>query len=143
MTAYRAGKHLAESYEPGLRGLGTDGKGEVLVAFSTSGEISGTVMLQRWPDTNHLVSGPDEAEIRALAVAPSCQRSGLGSALLKAVIDRARDCGVRHLLLCTQPDMRAARHLYEREGFVRLKERDRKAAEFVLLAYGLVLADAR
>jgi ribosomal protein S18 acetylase RimI-like enzyme len=57
--------------------------------------------------------------------------------------DRARDRGVRHLLLCTQSDMRTAQHLYEREGFVRLKERDRRAAEFVLLAYGLVLADAR
>jgi ribosomal protein S18 acetylase RimI-like enzyme len=146
VAAYRAGRHLAENsgYEPMLRGLGADGKGEVLVAFSPSGEISGTVMLQRWPDAGQLVTGPGEAEIRALAVAPASQGAGLGSVLLEAVISRARERGVRHLLLFTQPDMRTAQHLYEREGFVRRPERDWvQSPEFRLLAYGLVLAGAR
>jgi ribosomal protein S18 acetylase RimI-like enzyme len=143
VTAYRAGKHLSENseYEPRLRGLGDDGKGEVLVAVS-SGEITGTVMLQQWPDGGQLVTGPGEAEIRALAVAPSSQGSGVGSALLKAVIDRARERGVTHLLLFTQPEMRAAQRLYEREGFTRLPERDWvMTPQYRLLAYGLRLAD--
>ncbi len=126
VTAYLTGKHMSEhsGYEPRLRSLGADGKGDVLVAVADSGEITGTVMLQGWPDAGQLVTGPGEAEIRALAVAPAEQGAGLGSALLKAVIDRARERGVENLLLFTQPDMRAAQHLYEREGFVRRPERD-------------------
>jgi len=142
VIAYRAGRHMSENseYEPRLRELGADGKGDVLVAVE-SGAILGTVMLQRWPDAGQLVTAPDEAEIRALAVAPDAQGGGVGSALLEAVIDRARDRGVRHLLLFTQPDMRAAQHMYEREGFERIPGRDWvQTADFSLLAYGLPLA---
>ena len=144
VAAYRAGGHLAEDsdYEPRLRDLGADGKGEVIVAEGAGGgeTLLGTVMLQQWPDAGELVTGPDEAEIRALAVAPAAQGTGIGSALLKAVIDRARQRGVRHLLLFTQPDMLAAQHMYEREGFTRMPERDWvQTPEFRLLAYGLRL----
>jgi ribosomal protein S18 acetylase RimI-like enzyme len=140
--SYLAGNHLSANseYEPTLRALGADGKGEVLVAVDF-GVIKGTVMLQRWPDAGRLVTGPDEAEIRALAVAPASQRAGLGSALLKAVIARAERRGVGHLLLYTQPDMRAAAHLYERAGFARIPERDwDQLPAFKLLAYGMWLA---
>lgn len=140
--SYLAGNHLSANseYEPTLRALGADGKGEVLVAVDF-GVIKGTVMLQRWPDAGHLVTGPDEAEIRALAVTPASQGAGLGSALLKAVIARAERRGVGHLLLYTQPDMRAAAHLYEREGFTRMPERDwDRLPDFMLLAYGQRLA---
>jgi len=143
VAAYLAGKHLSEDseYKPRLRSIGADGKGEVLVAVGET--IVGTVMLQFWPDAGELVTGPDEAEIRALAVAPAAQGAGIGSALLTAVIDRARKRGVGHLLLFTQPDMLAAMHMYEQEGFARLPERDWvQTPRFKLLAYGLRLADA-
>jgi ribosomal protein S18 acetylase RimI-like enzyme len=103
--------------------------------------IVGTIMLQLWPDTGDIVRGPDEAEIRALAVAPGAQGAGVGTALLKGLIDRARLRGVRHLVLYTQLDMRAAQHMYERAGFRRLAERDRAPRPgYQLLAYGLVLS---
>ncbi len=140
--SYLAGNHLSANsgYEPTLRALGADGKGEVLVAVDFD-VIKGTVMLQHWPDAGHLVTGPGEAEIRALAVTPASQGAGLGSALLKAVIARAERRGVRHLLLYTQPDMRAAAHLYEREGFARMPERDwDQLPDFKLLAYCMRLA---
>ena len=88
------------------------------------GLILGTVMLQLWPDAGHVVRGPGDAEIRALAVAPEARGRGVGPALLRAVIDRARACGVRHLLLCTLPAMLAAQHLYTEAGFRRMPERD-------------------
>ena len=48
--------------------------------------------------------------------------------------------GVRHLVLCTQPEMAAAHHLYEQAGVARLPERDWCPVEgLTLLAYGLVL----
>jgi ribosomal protein S18 acetylase RimI-like enzyme len=144
VTAYRAGGFLSPQspYEPRLRALGADGGGTVLVAVARGDHerILGTVMLQYWPDAGQVVTGPGEAEIRALAVAPDGQGRGTGSRLLRAVIEHAAQRGVRHLVLVTEPDMRAAHHLYQREGFRRLPERDWSPypAE-ILLAYGLPL----
>ena len=85
--------------------------------------------------------GPTEAEVRALAVAPEAQGRGVGRVLLHAVIDRAAGHGVRHLVLCTQPGMAAARHLYRSAGFIRLPDRDWSPVPgFTLIAYGRVLA---
>jgi ribosomal protein S18 acetylase RimI-like enzyme len=143
LAAYRAGRHLSPNsdYAPRLRDLGADGRGDVLVAVDQGAAqpIIGTVMLQCWPDAGELVAERDEAEIRALAVAPAGQGRGVGGALLLAVIARARERAVRHLLLFTQPDMVTAQHLYEKAGFGRLPGRDWVRPEFSLLAYGLLL----
>jgi len=138
VTAYRdAGFLRPESgYAPVLRELGSDGDGTVLVAVD-GGRIVGTVTLQ---SEGQVVAGPDEAEIRALAVAPEGQGKGAGSALLRAVIERAERGGVRHLVLLTQPEMLAAQRLYQRAGFHRLPDRDWSPAPgHTLLAYGLRL----
>ena len=138
VTAYQEAGFLSpgSGYAPVLRALGGDGDGTVLVAVD-GGRIVGTVMLQ---SGGNVVTGPDEAEIRALAVTPDGQRTGTGSALLRAVIERAAGDGVRHLTLLTQPDMVAAQRLYERAGFRRLPDRDWSPAPGVtLLAYGLKL----
>jgi ribosomal protein S18 acetylase RimI-like enzyme len=120
-------------YAPVLRDLGSDGDGTVLVAVD-GGRIVGTVMLR---SEGQVVTGPDEAEIRALAVAPDGQGKGAGSALLEAVIERAARGGVRYLVLLTQPDMLAAQRLYLRAGFHRLPGRDWSPAPgYTLLAYG-------
>ncbi len=141
VTAYQADGFLSpvSSYAATLRSLGTSGGGEILVAVD-DGRILGTVMLQHWPKAGHVVRGPDEAEVRALAVVPEGQGKGTGRALLQAAIDLAASERVRHLVLCTQPDMRAAHHLYERAGFSRLPDRDwYPEPDMILLAYGLVL----
>jgi len=150
VTAYRTGGHLPEGsdYELYLRELGADGIGDVLVAVAdagpdsmSDGAIQGTVMLQPWPHAGQVVRGPAEAEIRALAVAPGTQRAGVGSALLAAVIERARASGVGHLTLLTQADMHTAQRMYDRAGFRRLPGRDWSPSPRVtLLAYGLPLA---
>jgi ribosomal protein S18 acetylase RimI-like enzyme len=145
VAAYRAGGHLSpdSGYAPVLRALGTAGDGTVLVAVADqgAGRILGTVMLQRWPDAGEVVTGRDEAEIRALAVSPEGQGKGTGNALLRAVIERAAQAGVRHLVLLTQRDMRAAQRLYQRAGFRRLPDRDWSPAPgLTLLAYGMDLA---
>ena len=145
LDAYQADGFIApeSAYAPRLRDLGVDGLGAVLVAVdSAAGDILGTVMLQYWPDAGHVVQGPGEAEIRALAVRPGLQGAGIGRALLAAVIERANRDGVQHLVLCTQPDMKAAHHLYEQAGFQRLPERDWSPEPGdCLLAYGKNLAD--
>ncbi len=148
----RVGAYLADgflspqsAYADRLRELGADGLDHVLVAVqpngSSRGRIIGTVMLQGWPQGGEILAGPDEAEIRALAVSPDARGTGVGRALLAAVIERAGSEGIRHLVLLTQPEMKAAHHLYDRAGFSRLPERDWSPEAGVdLLAYGLILS---
>jgi ribosomal protein S18 acetylase RimI-like enzyme len=146
VAAYLADGFLSpdSQYAPRLRTLGADGLDPVLVVVRAGDDgrdqVAGTVMLQLWPHGGELLAGPHEAEIRALAVAPGLQGAGLGRALIAAVIDRARLAGVRQLLLLTQPDMKAAHHLYEAAGFARLPDRDRfPVPDLLLLCYGLML----
>lgn len=148
VAAYRTGGHMSpdSGYAPVLRALGSTGDGTVLVAVDgqDDGRIFGTVMLQHWADGGQLVTSRDEAEVRALAVSPEGQGRGTGRALLLAAIERAERAGVRNLVLLTQPDMRAAQHLYQQAGFRRLPDRDWSPRPGVtLLAYGLQLTADR
>jgi ribosomal protein S18 acetylase RimI-like enzyme len=143
LAAYRADGFLSadSSYAPRLRELGTDGSGPVLVAVDGEpAHLVGTVMLQHFPQAGAVVCGPAEAEIRALAVRPEARGSGVGRALLAAVIERAASEGVRTLVLLTQPQMKAAHHLYGQAGFERLPDRDWSPEPgTTLLAYGMLL----
>jgi len=149
----RVGAYLADGflspdsgYAPHLKGLGADGLGRVLVAVedeaSGDGRLLGTVMLQDWTQGGQVVTGPGEAEVRALAVRPEARGAGVGKALVAAVIARAIETGVRHLVLLTQPEMKTAHRLYAEAGFARLPERDWSPEPgLTLLAYGLKLGD--
>jgi len=150
LAAYQAGDFLADesNYGETLRTLGFDGTGQILAAVSSDGgdddgDLLGTVMLQFWPHAQHVVRSPDEAEVRALAVAPEAQGQGAGRALLRACIEIAAARGARQLVLCTQADMAAAQHLYADAGFRRLPDRDWSPVPgFTLLSYGLTLDPA-
>lgn len=167
VSAYLDGGFLSagSAYRQTLRDLGADGIGSVLVAvipgdnaraghhragaapatgaLAGGDKIVGTVMLQPWPHAGQVVQGPSEAEVRALAVAPEAQHAGIGAALVREIIARAAAAEVGHLVLCSRDDMRAAHRLYERAGFVRLRERDWSPQPGThLLAYGLRLASA-
>jgi ribosomal protein S18 acetylase RimI-like enzyme len=142
VAAYRADGFLSETsgYTATLRALGGNGTDDVLAAVD-GGKILGTVMLQHWPYAGKVVRGPGEAEIRALAVAPRARGRGIGRALVSAVMERATDRQVGHLLLLSMPQMRAAHHLYAEAGFSRLPDRDWSPEPgAILLAYGQVLA---
>lgn len=147
VAAYHAGGFLADAshYVDVLPVLGTDGSGQIMVAVADEGpdqgRLLGTVMLLLWPQAGQVARNADEAEVRALAVAPHARGRGLGRVLIQAVIDRAASHGVRHLVLSTQPEMAAARRLYEEAGFRRLPDRDwYPVPGFSLLAYGRVLS---
>jgi ribosomal protein S18 acetylase RimI-like enzyme len=150
VAAYEAGGFLNREYAPELRALGTQGDGTVLVAVpgdepggepaDGAGPIAGTIMLVTWPLAGELVGGPDEAEIRALAVAPGVQSGGVGTGLLLTALNWAELAGARRVVLSTLPEMRAAHRLYERNGFRRLPDRDwSPRAGVQLLAYSLEL----
>lgn len=142
-AAYHADGYLTQTsrYTGILRSLGADGTGEVLVAVD-GGSIVGTVMLQTSAEHGEIIYSGGEAEIRALAVAPGARGRGVGRALIAAVAKLASERGVRHLVLLTRAEMRAAQHLYTEAGFQRLPARDStRAAGITLLAFGRVLAE--
>jgi ribosomal protein S18 acetylase RimI-like enzyme len=141
VTAYRALGLLPEGsgYADVLRKLGFDGSAEILVA-ETGDDLLGTITLKPWGDDSELAAGPDEADIRAFAVAPGAQGQGVGRELLQALIELATRRGVRNLRLCTTPAMTTAQRLYAAAGFVRTPELDFEPVPGVtLLAYALTL----
>lgn len=67
----------------------------------------------------------EDAQVMTIGVAPSAQRRGIGSALLQALVDHARELGAQTVLLEVRVDNEAAVALYERFGFAVLSRRRR------------------
>lgn len=86
------------------------------------------------------VAGPEEAGFRMLAVDPAARGRGVGEALVRACLDRARAAGAVTMRLSTKEDMHAAHRLYERLGFWRTPALDWSPDPDVkLLTYALDL----
>jgi GNAT superfamily N-acetyltransferase len=102
---------------------------EVLVA-EHEGRFAGTiafyadVRLEGW---SNLPAG--WAGFRALAVHPRMRGAGIGTALLRRCVERARDVGAETLGLHTISLLTDAVRLYERLGFVRCPEFDLRASD--------------
>ncbi|KQX53961.1 MULTISPECIES: GNAT family N-acetyltransferase [unclassified Streptomyces] len=98
---------------------------EVLVAADTEDGIIGGVTFALGGTTWADIAVPGEAEFRMLVVAPAARGRGVGEALVRACVDRARalpECA--RIVLSTDAKMVSAHRIYERMGFVRTPERD-------------------
>ncbi|MDQ3484008.1 MAG: GNAT family N-acetyltransferase [Actinomycetota bacterium] len=74
-----------------------------------------------------LTHGADDCEVRNFAIDARRQREGLGTAAVRAVIDRARqpDSDCEELLVTAHPANHAAHNVYRSAGFVSMgQERD-------------------
>ncbi|TPQ20325.1 GNAT family N-acetyltransferase [Streptomyces sporangiiformans] len=85
-----------------------------------------------------------EAEIRMLAVTKEARGRGVGEALVRACVARARATdGCVRMVLSTQRTMHSAHRIYERLGFRRTPERDWNPIphldDITLLTYDLTL----
>jgi len=122
------------------------GSAEQLVA-EDEGAIVGTVLL--YPPRRMQVSRTDALEmpwpeVRLLAVAPAGRGRGIGAALMREYVLRARKRGARALSLHTTDMMQTARRMYERMGFVRAPELDfQPAPEVTVMGFRLDLERAR
>lgn len=97
---------------------------ELLVAVNPEGELLGSVTVVRSGTEYAEISREDELEFRMLSTTPAARGRGIGEALTRAVLDRARELGLRRVVLCSLDNMKSAHRLYERLGFSPLAERD-------------------
>ncbi|MGH3094859.1 MAG: GNAT family N-acetyltransferase [Streptosporangiales bacterium] len=113
---------------------------ELLVAVDGTGAVVGSVTYVVHGGDYAELAGPGEGEFRMLVVAPEARKQGIGEALVRACLDRARAAGCTAMRLSTQAEMTDAHRLYERVGFARTPDLDWSPAPGVsLLAYALSL----
>jgi ribosomal protein S18 acetylase RimI-like enzyme len=118
---------------------GRAGRSQLVVARD-GGRIVGAVALVLAGDFGEITASEDEAAFRMLVVDPAARGRGVGEALVRECLDRARAAGKRRMVLSTDPRMAAAHRLYDRLGFTRLPERDWSPRPGIdLLAYALDL----
>lgn len=70
---------------------------------------------------------PATARLRLLLVEPDARGLGIGDRLVGAVIAFARGVGYRDLVLWTNDVLSAARHIYQRHGFVLAAEKPHRS----------------
>lgn len=145
-AAYLADRVVHDEYLPTLRDAAERASaGALIVAVDpATGNLLGTASLftalagPRWAEG----ASPDDAVLRMLAVAPGARRRGVARALATECIRRAREMGLRRLILSTAPAMTGARALYDRLGFRRDPDADWEPLPGVtLLAYRLLLRE--
>ena len=116
----------------------------VLVAVEPgSEEVLGTVTFVGDGGAYADIAEPGEAEFRMLAVHRAGRGRGVGEALVRECLARARAQGRERLVLSSAPTMTTAHRLYHRLGFRRTPERDWEPLPGLSLwTFALVLGEA-
>jgi len=135
----RVGRVTADGFAAGPYGPSTDpariaferdaagraAAGDLLVAVDdATGALLGTASLLRAGTAPARVARDGEVEVRLLATVPAARGRGVGAALMRAAIERARVQGAGGLVLDTGPANLAAQRLYHRLGFERMPDRE-------------------
>jgi len=93
-----------------------DPKRERCWVAEKEGENVGCVFLVKHPERKTI------AKLRCLLVEPSARGLGIGNRLVSECTRFARQAGYKKITLWTNDVLTAARHIYEKEGYVLLKE---------------------
>jgi ribosomal protein S18 acetylase RimI-like enzyme len=97
---------------------------ELLVAVDPAGTLLGTVTYCPPGSAYREIARTDEGEFRMLAVSPQAHGRGIGEALVRSCLSRARADGRHGIVLSSATAMHVAHRLYERLGFARDPHRD-------------------
>lgn len=89
---------------------------EELWVADAGGRLVGSIMLCESDD-------PDVGQLRLFLVERDCRRQGIGGALIRALMERARESGYRELVLWTAGPLVDAIRQYERIGFRTVEEK--------------------
>lgn len=109
---------------------------DLIVAVDGSGTVLGAVTFCLAGTTFAEIARDGEAEFRMLVVDHAARGRGVGEALVRECLSRARAAGCHSLVLLTTPRMQTAHRLYARLGFRRAAERDWwPRPNFQLMAY--------
>jgi ribosomal protein S18 acetylase RimI-like enzyme len=128
------------TYMAQLRDAASRAREAELLVVVQDGEPTGTVTYCPHGSSWAQLTAAGEAEFRMLAVVPAARGLGLGDALVRHCITRARESGCVTLRLSTEPVMHAAHRIYRRLGFTRTPERDWEPQPGTrLLTYALTL----
>ena len=124
VAAYEPFLGVASEYAAELRDVARRASGAELLVASEGRGLLGTVTFVADGGPLGEIAGPGETEFRMLAVDPAAQGRGVGTALLRHVVDVSRRRGKEGVVCSSQRQMLAAHRIYERLGFERAPERD-------------------
>ena len=129
-------------YAEDLRDVaGRIGAGVLVWVAEEDAKLAGTVSYVPGPGPYAEHDDPRASGIRMLAVLPEFERRGIGEALVRVCLERARTDGLERVYLHTTRWMETAQRLYQRIGFARAPELDWEPAPGVgLTAYVYELA---
>lgn len=124
VAAYASFLSEAGHYTATLRDVATRAANADVLVAAENGAVHGTVTFVPHGGPMGEIATPQETEFRMLAVDPAAQGKGVGTALMRHIVDASRALGRDRVVCSSQPNMRAAHAIYERLGFTRVPSRD-------------------
>jgi len=94
-----------------------DREAELWVAVDDDGTLLGSITSCPEGSPWRELSQPGEGEFRMLAVDPAAQGRGVGTALVRHVVEAFRAQGARAVVICSMTTMEAAHRVYRGLGF--------------------------
>jgi GNAT superfamily N-acetyltransferase len=103
-----------------------DGRRERCWIAEVGGQFAGCIFLVKQSD--------EVAKLRLFLVEPSARGLGLGKELVRQCLDFAGAAGYKKIVLWTQANLDAARHIYRRSGFICTAEEPHHSFGFDLVS---------
>ncbi|QSE96059.1 bifunctional helix-turn-helix transcriptional regulator/GNAT family N-acetyltransferase [Fulvivirga lutea] len=116
---------------------------ELFATYSRDNKVLGAVVffgdMQYYSSGGRAMKEKNSAGFRLLAVSPEARGLGLGRELTQKCIDRAKELGVKQVVIHTTKAMETAWSMYEKIGFIRARELDFNQGDLEVFGFRLSL----